>query len=200
MWCLSRSRPHSRRPRRTPTRRFCQVVASQKFVSEVPIAISRPQRSMRHTFRNECNERTLEPRIRVRQRVRSAVPLQPSCCLTVCTDPYIRLHQHVGTHGPAPPIATPRATRRSKILCCCGTARNEPPTESGRHRDEIATHATGVRSSTAQNPTTVKCGGGKLDMTVRQLAPGHPVTRLLSAFQRIAYGQQVEKLQQQRQR
>ena len=46
---------------------------------------------MRHTFRNECNEANLEPVSDTPTTCPVRFPLQPSCCLTVCTDPYIRL-------------------------------------------------------------------------------------------------------------
>ena len=46
---------------------------------------------MRHTFRNECNEANLEPVSDTPTTCPVRFPLQPSCCRTVCTDPYIRL-------------------------------------------------------------------------------------------------------------
>jgi len=70
--------------------RFCQVVASQKFVSEEPIAILRHS-AHATTFRNECNEANLEPVSDTPTTCPVRFPLQPSCCRTVCTDPYIRL-------------------------------------------------------------------------------------------------------------
>jgi hypothetical protein len=84
---------------------------------------------MRHTFRNECNEANLEPVSDTPTTCPVRFPLQPSCCQTVCTDPYIRLASAcLGTQRTGPfRYRTQRATRRSKILCCCGTARNEPP-------------------------------------------------------------------------
>jgi hypothetical protein len=48
------------------------------------------------------------------------------------------------------------------------TDRRIPPT---RHR---------VRSSTAQNPTTVKCGGGKIGHDDETTRAGHPVRRCVS--------------------
>ena len=84
---------------------------------------------MRHTFRNECTEANLEPVSDTPTTCPVRFPLQPSCCLTACTDPYIRLASaYLGTQRTGPfRYRTPRAIRRSKILCCCGTARNEPP-------------------------------------------------------------------------
>ena len=60
--------------------------SSQKYPSQY-----RDTALMRHTFRNECNEANLEPVSDTPTTCPVRVPLQPSCCRTVCTDPYIRL-------------------------------------------------------------------------------------------------------------
>jgi hypothetical protein len=116
-------------PDRYPRRRFCQVVASAKVRLRRNPSQYCDTALMRHTFRNECTEANLEPVSDTPTTCPVRFPLQPSCCLTACTDPHVRLASaYLGTQRTGPfRYRTPRATRRSKILCCCGTARNEPP-------------------------------------------------------------------------
>ena len=87
------------------------------------------QRSCDIRFGMSAMKRTLEPVSDTPTTCPVRFPLQPSCCRTVCTDPYIRLASAcLGTQRTGPfRYRKPRATRRSKILCCCGTERNEPP-------------------------------------------------------------------------
>jgi hypothetical protein len=101
-------------PDRHPRRRFRQVVASQKFVSEKPIAISRHSAHATYVW-NECTDANLESVSDTPTTCPVHFPLQPSCCRTARTDPYIRLASaYVGTQRTGPfRYRTPRAARRS---------------------------------------------------------------------------------------
>jgi hypothetical protein len=67
-------------PDRHPGHRICQVVASQKFVSEEAVAILRhcPHAT---SVRKECTEANLEPVSDTATTCPVRFPLQPSCCL-----------------------------------------------------------------------------------------------------------------------
>jgi hypothetical protein len=108
-------------PDRHPGHRICQVVASQKFVSEEAVAILRhcPHAT---SVRKECTEANLEPVSDTATTCPVRFPLQPSCCLPACTDPYIRL-----------------------ASACLGTRLTVPFRYRGRRRERIPEQPYGSR-------------------------------------------------------
>ena len=128
---------------------------------------------MRHTFRNECNEANLEPVSDTPTTCPVRFPLQPSCCRTVCTDPYIRLasaYLRDATGRPLPVSARRARPAGQRYCAAAGLRGTNHPTESGRHRDEIATHATAYGRAPRRIRQRSNVAAGKLDTTVRQLA------------------------------
>ena len=101
---------------RHPRHRICQVVASQKFVSEEAVAILRHSRSCDIRFGMSALKRTLEPASDTPTTCPVRFPLQPSCCLT---DVHRPVHQ-VGISMPRDatdrPLPVSRSSSREKFL------------------------------------------------------------------------------------
>ena len=128
---------------------------------------------MRHTFRNECTEANFGARIRYSDNVSGPLPTStvvlPNCVHRPVHQVGISIPK--GRNGPAPSGIARRARPAGQRYCAAAGLRGtNHPTESGRHRDEIATHATAYGRAPRRIRQRSNVAAGKLDTTVRQLA------------------------------
>ncbi len=111
-------------PDRQPRRRFCQVVASQKFVSEGPIAILR-QSAHATDVSDECTEAHLETRIRYSDNVSGPLPTSTVVLSNCVPRPVHQVGISIpkGRNGPAPSGIARRARPAGQRYCAAAGLR-----------------------------------------------------------------------------
>ena len=128
-------------------------------------------RTERHTIRNECTEANLEPVSDTPTTCPVRFPLQPSCCLTACTDPYIRLASAYLRDATDRPLPVSHAARDPQVK---DTVLLRDCAERTTRRNLVVTvtklrhHATAYGRAPRRIRQRSNVAAGKMDIDVRQ--------------------------------